>query len=73
MKGELGRKIMTEFGSLRPKTYSYLTDGNDINKKGKRQKKCDIKQKLRFEDYKNFLEANQPEKKKNKPPRKKKT
>ena len=71
MKGELGRKIMTEFGSLRPKTYSYLTYGNDINKKGKRQKKCDIKQKLRFEDYKNFLEANQPEKKKNKPPRKK--
>ena len=27
MKDELGGKVMTEFVALRPKTYSYLTDG----------------------------------------------
>ena len=38
MKDELGGKIMTEFVALRPKTYSYLTDDCEENKKGKRNK-----------------------------------
>ena len=46
---------------MRPKNYRYLTDDSDKNKKGKAQK-CVIKQKLKFGDYKNFLEANQLEK-----------
>ena len=39
MKDELGKKIMTEFASLRPKTYVYLTDNNNENKKAKRTKR----------------------------------
>ena len=43
MKDELGGKIMTEFLALRPKTYSYLTDDCEEDKKGKGTKKCVIK------------------------------
>ena len=32
MKDHLGGKIMAEFAALRPKTYSYLTNGNNGNK-----------------------------------------
>ena len=39
MKDELGRKTMKEFSELRTKTYSYLTDNNNENKK-KWCKKC---------------------------------
>ena len=35
MKYELGGKIITEFVTLRPKTYSYLTDDCKEDKKGK--------------------------------------
>ena len=44
MKDELGRKILTEFASLKPKVYSYLTDDNDENnkKKQKATNKCVI-------------------------------
>ena len=52
---------MTEFAALRPKTYSYLADDNDENKKAKVQ--CVKKQKLIFEDYKNCLKATQLENK----------
>ena len=38
MKDKLGRKIMKEFSESRTKTYSYLRDNNDENKK--RCKKC---------------------------------
>ena len=38
MKDELGEKIMTNFIALRPKTYSYLTDDHNENKKEKSQK-----------------------------------
>ena len=46
---------------MRPKTYSYITDGNDGNKKSKCTKKCVIKRKLQFEDYKHFLEGTELE------------
>ena len=55
MKDELGRKIMTEFVALRPKTYSYLADDCKEDKKGKGTKKCVIKRRLKFNDYKKCL------------------
>ena len=55
MKDELGEKIMTEFVAFRPKTYSYLMADGNGNKKTKRTKKCVIKERLKFNDYKNYL------------------
>ena len=52
-------KILKEFVGLRPKTCSYLKDNNDEDKKAKSTKKCVIKRKLKFENYKNCLEATQ--------------
>ena len=44
MKDELGgEKVMTEFCSLRPNTYSYLMDDGGSDKKPKGTKKCGIK------------------------------
>ena len=43
MKDELGGKIITEFVTLRPKTYSFLTDDGKEDKKAKGTKKCVIK------------------------------
>ena len=57
MKDELGGKIMTKFAGLRAKTYSYLVDDGSEVKKAKDAKKSVIKRKLRFENYKNCLEA----------------
>ena len=48
---------------LRAKTYSYLKDNNDEDKKGKDTKNCVIKRKLQFQDYKNSLVAGQIENK----------
>ena len=53
MKDELGGKIITEFVTLRPKTYSYLTDDYKEDKKAKGTKKCVIKKMIKFNDYKN--------------------
>ena len=39
MKDKLGGKIMTEFSALKPKTYSYLMDDGNNDKKGKGAKK----------------------------------
>ena len=61
MKDELGGKIMNEFGGLRAKTYSHLKDKNDEDNKSKGTKKCAIKRKLKFEDYRNCLKAVQIE------------
>ena len=55
MKDELGGKIITEFVILRPKTYSFLTDDGKEDKKAKGTKKCVIKKKIKFNDYKKCL------------------
>ena len=55
MKDELGREIITEFVTLRPKTYSFLTDDGKEDKKAKGTKKCVIKKKIKFNDYKKSL------------------
>ena len=54
-KDELGGKIMKEFCALRPKTYTYLMDDDSEKKKAKWIKKCVIKRRLRFENYKDSL------------------
>ena len=59
MRDELGGKFMTNFVGLRGKIYSYLIDDGSGYKKGKGTKKCVIKRKLKFENYKNCLEASQ--------------
>ena len=59
MKYQLGGKITTEFVGLRPKTYSYLTDNGNNNKKAKGTQKCIIKRILKFNDYKNCLLNNE--------------
>ena len=43
---------MTEFAKLRTETNSYLSNDSDKNKKVQRTKKCVLKRKRRFEDYK---------------------
>ena len=55
MKDELGGKIITEFVTLRRKTYSYLTDDAKEDKKAKGTKKCVIKKMIKFNDYKKCL------------------
>ena len=60
MKDELGGKTMKKFAVLRAKTQIYLTDNNNGDiKKAKDTKKCVIKRKLKFKDYKNCLKATQ--------------
>ena len=55
MKDELGGKIITEFVTLRPKTYSFLTDDGKEDKKAKGTKKCVIKKIIKFNNYKKCL------------------
>ena len=50
---------MKKFVGLRAKIYSYLIDDANNDKKAKGTKKCIIKRKLTFENYKNCLEATQ--------------
>ena len=61
MKDKLGGKIVTKFVGLRAKTYSYLTDDCSEDKKRKDTKNSVMKRKLKFEIYKNCLEATQLE------------
>ena len=51
-KDELGEKIMKEFCTLRAKASAYLMDDDSKKKKSKGTKKCVIKRKLMFENYK---------------------
>ena len=50
MKDELGQNLLD---------YSYLIDAGSEDKKAKGTKKCLIKRKLKFENYKSCLEATQ--------------
>ena len=54
-KDELGGKIMKEFCALRAKTYSYLMDDGSEIKKAKGVKRCVIKSRMMFENYKDSL------------------
>ena len=62
MKDELGGKIMTEFVALRPKTFSYLTDDCEEDKKAKGTKKCEnkIEHKIEIDIDKIYLYARYP-------------
>ena len=55
MKYELGGKIITEFVTLRPKTYCFLTNDGKEDKKAKGTKKCIRKKMIKFNDYKKCL------------------
>ena len=59
MKDELGGKVIAEFATLRPKTYSFLTDDGKEDKKAKETKKCVIKKMINFNDYKKRLLNNE--------------
>ena len=63
MEDESGGKIIIEFIGLKAKTFSYLIRNGSEYKKEKGIKKCVIKRKLKFENYKNCLEATQLENK----------
>ena len=54
-KDELRGKIMTQVVALRSKTHAYLMDHGSNHKKVKGTKKCVIKQKLMFQNYKDCL------------------
>ena len=54
-KNELGGKIMKEFCALRAKTYTYFMDDDIEKKKTKGVKRCVIKRRLMFENYKDSL------------------
>ena len=59
MKDELGGKIMIEFAALRPKSCSYLMDDGGSDKRAKGTKKCVIKRRFKFNDYKDCLLNNE--------------
>ena len=56
-KDELGETIMTEVVANRAKTYAYLLDDDSEIKKAKAKgvKRCVIKRRLMFENYKDLL------------------
>ena len=63
MKDEIGRKMMKKHVGIRAKTYSQLVDDDSEDKKAKNTKKFVMKRRLKFENYKNYLEATQLENK----------
>ena len=48
---------MITIAGLRAKAYSHLIDDGSEDKKAKDTKKCVIKRKFKFQNYKNCLEA----------------
>ena len=54
-KDKLGGKIMKEFCALRAKTYTYLMEDDSEMKKAKGVKRCVVKRRLMFENYKDSL------------------
>ena len=62
MTDELGGNIMKKIVRLRAKSYSYLKDDGSEDKRAKALKIV-IKRKLKFENYKNYLEATKRENK----------
>ena len=54
---------MEKFVGLKAKAYSYLINDGSEDKKPKGTKKCVIKRKLKYENYKNRLKATQLENK----------
>ena len=62
MTDELGGNIMKKIVRLRAKSYSYLKDGGSEDKRAKALKSV-IERKLKFENYKNCLEATKRENK----------
>ena len=58
-KYELGSNIMIEFVPLRSKTYSYLMDDGNSDKKAKEKKKFIIKREIKFKSYKDCLFKNE--------------
>ena len=63
MKDELSGKIITKFVGLRAEPYSYLIDDSGEDKKARYTKKCVIKRKLKFENYKISLKPTRIENK----------
>ena len=59
IKDKLGGNIMTEFTALRQKTYSYLMDDGNNDKKAKGTKQRVIIRILHFNGYKGFLVKNE--------------
>ena len=55
IKNGLDEQIMNKFVVLRAKIYSYLKGNKDENKKAKDTKKCTVKRKPKFQDYKKLL------------------
>ena len=51
-KGEFRGQTMKEFVGLRAKTYAYLMDNDTEHKKVKGTKKCKLKRRLMFKNYK---------------------
>ena len=62
MADELSGNIMKKIVRLRAKSYSYLKDDGSEDKRTKALKSV-IKRKLKFENYKNCLEATKRENK----------
>ena len=58
LKDDLAGKVVTEFVALRAKTYAYLTDYGEKEKRAKGIKKCLRKRRINFHDYRDCLLKN---------------